>query len=57
MVEVNVPETHKQRRLMFVKTFDIFLIYEKKGNGVYIHDTKSLYAAVIINAITLPKGE
>ena len=29
---------------MFVTTFDIFLIIEKKGNGVNIHDTKSLYA-------------
>ena len=35
--------THKQSRLTYVKTFDIFLIIETKGNGVQIHDTQSLY--------------
>ena len=47
--ESGVPETHKQSRLTFVKTFDIFLIIEKKGNGVsrvmtqshYTHKTKA----------------
>ena len=33
-VEVNVPDTHKQSRLMLVKTFDIFANNRKKGNGV-----------------------
>ena len=34
VVEVNVHETHKQRRLMFVKAFDIFIIIKKKENDV-----------------------
>ena len=43
---VNVHETHRQGREMFLKYFDIFITIEKKkmGNGIYIHDTKSLYA-------------
>ena len=45
VVEVNAPETRKQSRTMFVKNvFDMFPIIEKKGNGAYIHDKKSLYA-------------
>ena len=48
-MEVNVPETRKQRRKMFVKiVFDIFLIIEKKGmlyifmtKGPYTHQTKA----------------
>ena len=42
--EMNVHGTHKQSRLIFVKMFDIFLIIDKKGNSVWIHDKKSLYA-------------
>ena len=36
----------KESRLMFVKTLDILLIIDKKGSGVYIHSTKSLYAQI-----------
>ena len=42
VLEVNAPETHKQSMTML--NLAMIPIIEKKGNGVFIHDTKSLNA-------------
>ena len=43
-VRLSRPVALVMSMLMFLKAFDICIIIEKNGNGLYNHDTKSLYA-------------